>query len=103
MIFHCDVRFVHPIYDQKTKHMGGLMKRRTLLGGTIAVAALGLTSRVGAQQAPIKIGMSMPQTGGLSRGGKAAPLRHAIWRGDGKAQGGPLRPQGELVGFYGQT
>src|SRR6202171_3650389 len=21
-LFHCDVRFVHPIYDQKTRHMG---------------------------------------------------------------------------------
>ena len=35
------------------------MKRRTFLGGTIAVTTLGLTSGAGAQQAPIKIGMSM--------------------------------------------
>src|SRR5256886_7651876 len=97
MIFHCDVRFVHPIYDQKTRHMGGLMKRRTLLGGTIAVAALGLTSRVGAQQAPIKIGMSMPQTGGLAGGGKAALLGIEIWRDDVNAKGGLLGRKVELI------
>jgi ABC-type branched-subunit amino acid transport system substrate-binding protein len=21
-LFHCDVRFVHPVYDQKTRHVG---------------------------------------------------------------------------------
>ena len=50
------------------------MKRRTLLGATIAVATLGLISGVSAQQPPIKIGMSMPQTGGLAGGGKASLL-----------------------------
>src|SRR5882672_8256385 len=62
------IRFVHPIFDQKRDMWGGSMKRRTLLGGTIAVAMLGLTSSVGAQQPPIKIGMSMAQTGGLAGG-----------------------------------
>ena len=41
------------------------MKRRTFLGGTIAVTTLGLTSSAGAEQPPIKIGMSMALTGGL--------------------------------------
>ena len=48
------------------------MKRRTLLGGTIAAAVIGLTSAAVAQQPPIKIGMSMAQTGGLAGGGKAS-------------------------------
>src|SRR5437899_9745867 len=73
------------------------MKRRTLLGGTIAVAMLGLASGAGAQQAPIKIGMSMPQTGGLAGGGKASLLGIEIWRDDVNARGGLLGRKVELV------
>jgi branched-chain amino acid transport system substrate-binding protein len=73
------------------------MKRRTLLGGTVAVAMLGLTSSVGAQQPAIKIGMSMPQTGGLAGGGKASLLGIEIWRDDVNARGGLLGRKVELV------
>src|ERR1700719_3271686 len=73
------------------------MKRRTFLGGTIAAAMLGLTSSVGAQQPPIKIGMSMPQTGGLAGGGKASLLGIEIWRDDVNAKGGLLGRKVELV------
>src|ERR1700682_2738644 len=73
------------------------MKRRTLLGGTIAIAMLGLTSSVGAQQPPIKIGMSMPQTGGLAGGGKASLLGIEIWRDNVNAKGGLLGRKVELV------
>src|SRR3979409_847524 len=73
------------------------MKRRTLLGGTIAVAVIGLNSNVGAQQPPIKIGMSMAQTGGLAGGGKASLLGIEIWRDDVNAKGGLLGRKGELV------
>src|SRR6476659_6185912 len=73
------------------------MKRRTLLGGTIAVAMIGLTSGVGAQQPPIKIGMSMPQTGGLAGGGKASLLGIEIWRDDINAKGGLLGRKVELI------
>ena len=46
------------------------MKRRTLLGAAIVVAGFGLISsglisKVRAEGPPIKIGMSMPQTGHL--------------------------------------
>ena len=58
------------------------MKRRTLLGGTIAAALVGLTSAAIAQQPPIKIGMSMAQTGGLAAGGKTSLLGIEIWRDD---------------------
>src|ERR1700738_2224135 len=73
------------------------MKRRTLLGGTIAVAVVGLASSVGAQQPPIKIGMSMAQTGGLAGGGKASLLGIEIWRDDVNARGGLLGRKGDLV------
>ncbi len=73
------------------------MKRRTLLGGAISVGVLGLTSRVVAQQPPIRIGMSMPQTGGLAGGGKASLLGIEIWRDDVNAKGGLLGRKVELV------
>src|SRR6476659_9533079 len=77
--------------------MGRSMKRRTLLGGTIAAALVGMTSGAGAQQPPIKIGLSMPQTGGLAGGGKASLLGIEIWRDDINAKGGLLGRKVELV------
>ena len=73
------------------------MKRRTLLGAAIVVAGLGLSSNAGAEQPPIKIGMSMPQTGGLAGGGKASLLGIEIWRDDVNAKGGLLGRKVELV------
>jgi branched-chain amino acid transport system substrate-binding protein len=73
------------------------MKRRTLLGGAIAVAVLGPTSGVVAQQQPIKIGMTMAQTGGLAAAGKASLLGIEIWRDDVNARGGLLGRKVELV------
>src|SRR6478736_7323902 len=73
------------------------MKRRTLIGASIAIAMVGLTSGAMAQQAPIKIGMSMPQTGGLAGGGKASLLGIEIWRDDVNARGGLLGRKVELV------
>src|SRR5258708_33130942 len=73
------------------------MKRRTFLGGTIAVAVLGLTSSADAQQPPIRIGMSMALTGGLAGGGQASLLGIEILRDDVNAQGGLLGRKVELV------
>src|SRR5476651_2833759 len=73
------------------------MKRRTFLGGTIAVTTLGLTSSVVAQQPPIRIGMSMALTGGLAGGGQASLLGIEIWRDDVNARGGLLGRKVELV------
>src|SRR5512147_2063317 len=73
------------------------MKRRTFLGGAMAVAVLGQGSSALAQQPPIKIGMSMAQTGGLAAGGKAALLGIEIWRDDINARGGLLGRKIELV------
>ena len=73
------------------------MKRRALLGGALAAAALALTSGALAQQGPIKIGMSMAQTGGLAGGGKASLLGIEIWRDEVNAKGGLLGRKVELV------
>src|ERR1700710_3194689 len=77
------------------------MERRTLLGGTITAAVLGLTfgltSAALAQQPPIKIGMSMAQTGGLAGGGKASLLGIEIWVDDINARGGLLGRKVELI------
>src|SRR5215218_10494170 len=76
---------------------GEAMKRRTFLGGAMAVAVAAQGSRALAQQPPIKIGMSMPQTGGLAGGGKASLLGIEIWRDDVNAKGGLLGRKVELV------
>jgi branched-chain amino acid transport system substrate-binding protein len=63
----------------------------------MAVAALGISSGTRADGPPIKIGMSMPQTGGLAAGGKASLLGIEIWRDDINARGGLLGRKIELV------
>jgi branched-chain amino acid transport system substrate-binding protein len=73
------------------------MKRRTFLGAAITGIGVSLISRAGADQPPIKIGMSMPLTGGLAGGGKPALLGHEIWRDDINAKGGLLGRKVELV------
>ena len=73
------------------------MKRRTFLGGAMAVAVAGRGSSALAQQPPIKIGMSMAQTGGLAGGGKASQLGIEVWRDDINAKGGLLGRKVELI------
>jgi branched-chain amino acid transport system substrate-binding protein len=74
------------------------MNRRDVFGWATAIALLGLTSGAYAQEAPpIKIGMSMPQTGGLAGGGKASLLGIEIWKDDVNAKGGLLGRKVELV------
>jgi branched-chain amino acid transport system substrate-binding protein len=79
----------------------GSISRRGLLATASAGAALAASPFGGnllqAQQAPIKIGMSMPQTGGLAGGGKASLLGIEIWRDDVNAKGGLLGRKVELV------
>jgi branched-chain amino acid transport system substrate-binding protein len=84
---------------RKTTTSGSISRRRLLATASAgaAVATLGLTSRAGAQQPPIKIGMSMAQTGGLAGGGKASQLGIEIWRDDINAKGGLLGRKVELV------
>ena len=74
------------------------MNRREVFGWMTALVVLGLASGdASAQQPPIRIGMSMPQTGGLAGGGKASLLGIEIWRDDVNARGGLLGRKVELV------
>ena len=78
--------------------LGGMMNRRDIFGWAAAIALLGLTSGAYAEEAPpIKIGMTMPQTGGLAGGGKASLLGIEIWKDDVNAKGGLLGRKVELV------
>src|SRR5436190_10390977 len=84
----------------KVTRFGSISRRRLLAtasAGAALAASVGLTSSVHAQQPPIKIGMSMPQTGGLAGGGKASLLGIEIWRDDVNAKGGLLGRKVELV------
>jgi branched-chain amino acid transport system substrate-binding protein len=81
----------------KTTKSASISRRHLLATAGAGAAMLGLTSSVGAQQPPIKIGMSMAQTGGLAGGGKASQLGIEIWRDDVNAKGGLLGRKVELI------
>jgi branched-chain amino acid transport system substrate-binding protein len=76
------------------------MKIRNVLAA--AVAALALSFSAVAQQ-PIKIGMSMPQTGPLGGGGKAALLALQMWVEDVNAKGGLLGRKVQFIAYDDQT
>ncbi len=69
---------------------------------SLALSSLALPSSVQAAD-PIKIGLSMPQTGGLAGGGKSALLAMEIWRDDVNAKGGILGRQVQLVSYDDQS
>src|ERR1700744_3991403 len=73
------------------------MNRRDLFCWASAVIAVGLSWAAFAEEPPLKIGMSMAQTGGLAGGGKASLLGIEIWRDDINAKGGLLGRKVELV------
>jgi branched-chain amino acid transport system substrate-binding protein len=73
------------------------MNRREVIGWAAAATVIGLTSSARAEEPPIKIGMSMPQTGGLAGGGKASLLGIDIWRDDINAKGGLLGRKIQLI------
>jgi branched-chain amino acid transport system substrate-binding protein len=73
------------------------MRLVSLLAG-ILFSALAL-----AQTGPIKIGMSMPQTGGLGAGGQSALLALRMWVDDVNAKGGLLGRKVELIAYDDQT
>jgi branched-chain amino acid transport system substrate-binding protein len=83
-----------------SKKSGTISRRRLLAtasaGAAIAASPFG-SHLLQAQGAPIKIGMSMPQTGGLAGGGKPSLLGIEIWRDDVNAKGGLLGRKVELV------
>lgn len=73
------------------------MNRRMVIGWTTAAVVLALAPMARAEEPPIKIGMSMAQTGGLAGGGKPSLLGIEIWRDDINAKGGLLGRKVELV------
>ena len=72
-----------------------------LLG--VLFAALILAGAAGAQQPPIKIGMSMPQTGTLGGGGQAALLALRMWVDDVNGKGGLLGRKIDFIVYDDQT
>jgi branched-chain amino acid transport system substrate-binding protein len=74
------------------------MKLTSILARLSGVLALALSASAFAQQ-PIKIGMSMPQTGPLGGGGKAALLALNMWVDDVNARGGMLGRKVELISY----
>jgi branched-chain amino acid transport system substrate-binding protein len=78
--------------------------RRKVLGAVGAGAlSAGLPRRVLAQQGPVKIGMSMPQTGSLGAGGQAALVALRMWVDDINQKGGLLGRKVEFIVYDDQT
>ena len=68
-----------------------------------ALAAAGLAALPALAQQPVKIGMSMPQTGALGGGGKAALLALQMWVEDVNAKGGLLGRKVQFISYDDQT
>lgn len=79
--------------------------RRKALGATgAAVLGAGLAPTIArSQTGPIKIGMSMPQTGGLGGGGQSALVGLRMWVDDVNAKGGLLGRKVEFTAYYDQS
>jgi len=74
------------------------MKFRALLAAVFAAFSLSAFA-----QQPIKIGMSMPQTGALGGGGKAALIALQMWVEDVNAKGGLLGRKVQFISYDDQT
>src|SRR5258708_16439002 len=82
-----------------------IFTRRKVSGvaGAAAVTAALPGSGAFAQAGPIKIGMSMPQTGSLGAGGKAELVALRMWVDDVNQKGGLLGRKVELIAYDDQT
>jgi branched-chain amino acid transport system substrate-binding protein len=79
-------------------------RRRAFAMGALAATAFGALAGTPARAAdPIKIGFSMPLTGGLSGGGKSVILAFELWKEDVNAKGGLLGRPVELVYYDDQS
>src|SRR6201982_1598137 len=80
-------------------------RRLTFALGTLAVTALGAMALAPSVRAadPIKIGFSMPLTGGLAGGGKGVLLAFELGKEDVNARGGLLGRPVELVYYDDQS
>src|SRR6266705_3745991 len=76
----------------------------TVVGIVIGTLALGGSGALVAQAAdPIKIGLGMALTGGLSANGKPALMAMQIWKDDVNKKGGLLGRPVELIAYDDQT
>ena len=66
-----------------------MISRRILLAAASSIV-LAVFSGISLAQGSVKIGMSMPQTGSLGAGGKAALLALQMWVEDVNKKGGLL-------------
>ena len=78
-------------------------RRKVLKAGAALAAAASLPRAAFAQAGPVKVGMSMPQTGSLGAGGQAALLALRMWVEDVNKKGGLLNRQVELIAYDDQT
>jgi len=78
-------------------------RRNALKAGAALAASAALPRFAIGQSGPIKIGMSMPQTGALGAGGQAALLALRMWVEDVNKRGGLLKRQVELTAYDDQT
>ena len=78
-------------------------RREVLKAGAALAVASGIPGRAFAQKAPVKIGMSMPQTGSLGAAGQAALVALRLWVDDVNAKGGLLNRKVEFIAYDDQT
>jgi branched-chain amino acid transport system substrate-binding protein len=83
--------------------MMGQSRRTVLKAGAALAAAASLPRFARAQSGPVKIGMSMPQTGSLGAGGQAALVALRLWVDDVNQRGGLLNRKVELIAYDDQT
>ena len=77
-------------------------RRKVLKAGAALAAASALPGSF-AQAGPVRIGMSMPQTGSLGAGGQAALVALRLWVDDVNQRGGLLNRKVELIAYDDQT
>ena len=76
--------------------------RRNALKAGAAIAAASAFPRFAIGQGnPVKIGMSMPQTGSLGAGGQAALLALRMWVDEVNVRGGLKIPKSEIAAIMG--
>ena len=78
-------------------------RRNALKAGAALAASTAFPNFAIGQSGPIKIGMSMPQTGSLGAGGQAALLALRMWVDDVNGKGGLLNRKVELIAYDDQT
>jgi len=79
-----------------------MISRRTMLAVASSIT-LAVFSGISLAQGPVKVGMSMPQTGSLGAGGKAALLALQIWVEDVNKRGGLLGRKVDFIVYDDQT